>query len=195
MENILEKALFVLLGGFLAGIGYLLKRRIERRSIFDAIERNQKLLMLNKELRAQKISLSDLHELEAKILNKEKAAEQYAVTIKKELKDDMPLETKDFITQAEMNEHAYHSFKRADEKLQNILETMEIYLDKTELNILKNAHETWEIFRDKQAEFAANQYKGGSIQPLIYYSELERLTIERAASLQSEIDYFASIGR
>lgn len=195
MENILEKIGLVVLGGLLTGIGYLLKRRIERKPVFDTIEKHQKLLTLNKEMRDQKVSLSELRRLEEAILNKEKATEHYTQTIKEELKVDTAFDNKEFITQAEMNEQAYQSFKRADAKLRNVLNSIEAYLDKTELETLKKAQATWEVFREEQAEFASNQYKGGSIQPLIYYSELERLTVERAASIQSEINYFASIGR
>ena len=68
-------------------------------------------------------------------------------------------------------------------------------LDKTKLETLIKAQNSWKIFREKQAEFASSQYKGGSIESLIYYSELERLTVERTASLQSEIDYFARNNR
>lgn len=195
MENILEKIGLIVLGGILTGVGYLLKRRIERKPVFDAIEKHQKLLSLTKEMRDQKVSLSELKRLEEAILNKEKATEHYTQTIKEELKIDVAFENKEFITQAEMNEQAYQSFKRADEKLRTVLKSTESYLDKTELELLKKAQDAWEVFREEQAEFASNQYKGGSIQSLIYYSELERLTVERAASLQSEINYFTSNDR
>jgi len=195
MENILEKIGLVILGGLLTGIGYLLKRHIEQKSAFDAIEKHQNLLMLNKELKEQKVSLSELRKLEEAILNKEKAAEHHSLILKEELKTDTALECDEFITQAEMNKHAYQSFQRADTKLKNVLTSIESYLDKTELETLRKSQDSWKIFREKQAEFASSQYKGGSIESLIYYSELERLTVERAASLQSEIDYFDYFAR
>jgi len=195
MENILEKIGLVILGSLLTGIGYLLKRHIEQKSIFDAIEKHQNLLTLNKELKEQKVSLSELRKLEEAILNKEKVAEHHSLILKKELKTGTALECDEFITQAEMNEHAYQSFQRADTKLKNVLTSIESYLDKTELETLRKAQDSWKIFREKQAVFASSQYKGGSIESLIYYSELERLTVERTASLQSEIDYFARNNR
>jgi len=188
MENILEKIVFFILGGILTGIGYLLKRYIEQKSVFDEIEKHQKLLTLDKGLKDHKISLSELRKLEEAILNKEKAAERNSLILKEELKTSTALECDKFITQAEMNEHAYQSFQRADTKLKNILTSIEASLDKTELEILRKAQDSWKIFREKQAVFASSQYKGGSIESLIYYSELERLTVERAASLQSVID-------
>jgi uncharacterized protein YecT (DUF1311 family) len=195
MENILEKLGLVVLGGLVTGIGYLLKRRIERKPVLDEIEKHQKLLMLNKEMREQRISLPDLKKLEEAILNKEKATERHAISIKKEIKIATEIENREFITQAEMNEHAYEAFKRADEKLKNVIKSLERYLDKTELINLGKVQDAWEVFRKEQAEFSSHEYRGGSIQPLIYYAELERLTVARAASLQSDVDYFASIGR
>jgi len=195
MDNILEKIGFAILGGLLTGIGYLLKRQIEQKSVFDAIEKHQNLLILNKGLKDQKVSLPELRKLEEAILNKEKATEHHSLILKEELKAGTALECDEFITQAEMNERAYQSFQQANTKLKNVLTSIESYLDKTELETLRKGQDSWKIFREKQAEFASNQYKGGSIESLIYYSELQRLTVERTASLQSEIDYFARNNR
>lgn len=188
MENILEKIGFVLLGAVVTGVGYLLKRWIERRPVFDEIEKQHKLLSINKEMREQRVSLADLKKLEEAILNKSKLTERYVTSIKKEIEIELQLDNKEFITQAEMNERAYDEFNRADDKLKTIIRSLDSHLDKTEIESLRKSQDSWEIFRKEQAEFAAVQYKGGSIQPLIYYSELKRLTIERAASLQSELD-------
>ncbi len=62
--ELLEKILFVILGALLPGIAYLLKRRIEKKPVSDALEKHQKLLSINKELAGQKISVEDLHLLE-----------------------------------------------------------------------------------------------------------------------------------
>lgn len=192
MENILEKIGFGVLGAVVAGVGYLLKRWIERRPVFDEIEKQHKLLSLSKEMREQRVSLADLKKLEEAILNKSKVIGQYVTSIKKEIEVELQLNNKEFITQVEMNERACHEFNRADDKLKSIIRSLESHLDKTEIESLRKSQDSWEIFRKKQAEFTEVQYKGGSIQPLIYYSELERLTIERAASLQSEISIRAT---
>jgi uncharacterized protein YecT (DUF1311 family) len=188
MSEILEKIGLVVLGSLLAGAGYLLKRWIERKPVFDAIEKHQKLLSLNKEMRDQRVSLEDLRKLEEDILNKTKAIRQYAIHIKQEITVGDELAGKEFLTQAEMNEHAARSFHRAEEKLDSIIQSLEQDMEKIDLENFRKSQMAWKSFRNQQAEFLSDRYRGGSIQPLIHYSELERLTIERAASLQSEFD-------
>lgn len=62
------------------------------------------------------------------------------------------------------------------------------YLSKENILLLEEGQEHWIKFREKHAELVAKKFEEGSIQPLIYYTELERLTIERIASLQTELE-------
>lgn len=156
MENVLEKIGFVLLGGLITGLGYLLKRRIERKPVFDTIEKHQKLLSLNKELSKQKVSLTDLKKLEDALLIKSKATESYVAqmseevdigkrvnrkltTYLNELTNSLSegLITHGEMTQlAELNDTAYQLVLQSDEKLKSMLKLLEEHLDKIQLNDL-----------------------------------------------------------
>ena len=46
----------------------------------------------------------------------------------------------------------------------------------------------------EQAEAAAVSYRGGTIYPLIYLSEIERLTVDRTARLQADLDELRRLG-
>jgi len=52
---------------------------------------------------------------------------------------------------------------------------------------LKKAQLTWLKFRDENANFAALAYKGGSIQPLIYSTNLESTTRDRTRQLRNAL--------
>lgn len=89
------------------------------------------------------------------------------------------------ITQLELNGEAA---KRAEvAKLQ--MEHALIALEQSELlsdaqkDALKAAQETWMIYADAQAKFAAAQFERGSMAPMVYSSELESVTISRTGDL------------
>ena len=193
MADAIGKIGLVFLGGLLAGMGYLLKRWIEKKPVVDAIERYQKLLSLTKELTEQKISLDDLEKLQTSLLKKSVAAENYAQSLKSEAKNLVEEKGKEFRTQAEMNQQAVDSFRLADAKLKVALATLESLLSYKERDALREAQATWENYRSKQGEYAAKQYEGGSIAPLIFYSELESVTLARIAAIESEVEHSRSL--
>jgi uncharacterized protein YecT (DUF1311 family) len=87
-----------------------------------------------------------------------------------------------------MNERASDNLETAKIKMDLVLNELESLLDKTELSALQKAHTAWESYSVEQAEAAAVAYRGGTIFPLIFLSELERLTIERTARLEADLD-------
>ena len=189
MQDLLKVLLGSTITLILGGIGFLIKWYLERRADFLQIEKYERLLTLREKLNKNKISLEDLKEIEKYILGKREKIEYNIKKVTLELKNINEFEKiPKFHTQAEMNEYAINSFKRVEEKLDFIIKKLKQYLDKERILLLEEAQEVWLKFREKHADFVASQYKGGSIQPLIYYSELERLTIERIASLQSELE-------
>jgi uncharacterized protein YecT (DUF1311 family) len=168
MIELAEKIALVVVGALLAGGGYLIKRRIEKKPVIDEIDRRQKLLALNKELAQQKISLQDLDRLEALLLRKTKAAESFAQSLKAEVDAVTDAKGKEFLTQAEMNQRAFDSYQVADSKLRVAIASLAPMLSHEERHALGEAQAAWELYRDAQAQFAAKQFEGGSIAPLIY---------------------------
>lgn len=60
-------------------------------------------------------------------------------------------------------------------------------LDEEEKAQLKEAQTAWLKYRDKNCEFVGDQYKGGSIRPLIQASRLADMTKKRTTELKTQI--------
>lgn len=204
MEEVLNKIGFALLGGFLTGTAYLLKRWLEKKPVLEEIEKHQKLLALAKEMNEQQLSIEALRQLEQTIIRKPQAIQAYIREIKEEIKKRTekveiaiykPIhETKQIITQTEMNEQAQREYIQAEQKLISTIEKLKEKISFDDAGLLDKIQESWKEFRDKQAVFTAHfYYRGGSMLPLIYYSELERLTVERVAALQNELDEISKL--
>jgi uncharacterized protein YecT (DUF1311 family) len=86
----------------------------------------------------------------------------------------------DPMTQTEMNICAFESFEEAEKKMAEVYErAREHFLEKDMQDRFVQSHEVWRQYRDSHCEFSADQYKGGSIRPLILAACMETLTQER----------------
>lgn len=90
-------------------------------------------------------------------------------------------------TQAEMNQTANKDFQLVDSELNSVYKKTLKLLDETEKQLLIKAQKDWIKFRDSHCEFEANEYEGGSIQPLIYSTCLTERTKNRIEDLKSII--------
>jgi uncharacterized protein YecT (DUF1311 family) len=89
-------------------------------------------------------------------------------------------------TQGEMNEFAAQEFKDSDCKMNEVFDKI---ISKLETRIefklaMENAQEAWLKYREFQAKAISNTYKGGSIQPLVYYSNMTKFTNIRINELE-----------
>lgn len=82
-------------------------------------------------------------------------------------------------TQLEMNEESYKAFRKADVALNVAYKRLLGELDAEGKKNLQEAQRAWIKFRDAECESAADDYRGGSIRPLIYNTCAEALTVER----------------
>jgi len=98
------------------------------------------------------------------------------------------------LTQIEMNIRASRDVNIAEAKMQGAIETLSLLLEEIERQALLESQKAWKIYSEKQAEAAASSYRGGSIYPLIYLSELESLIVERTVRIQAEIDELKRLG-
>ena len=87
-------------------------------------------------------------------------------------------------TQSAMNRCAEETFKVADEDLNRLYQQVLNQLPQSDRPALIEAQEAWLTYRDDNCDFEASLFEGGSIQPLTYYSCLERMTDERIEVLQ-----------
>jgi uncharacterized protein YecT (DUF1311 family) len=91
-------------------------------------------------------------------------------------------------TQAEINQCARASYETADKELNRVYQELKSSLNSQEQEELIDAELAWIEYRDQTCEAESSQYEGGSIQPTIYYGCLERVTIERTAELQRQLE-------
>jgi uncharacterized protein YecT (DUF1311 family) len=91
-------------------------------------------------------------------------------------------------TQAEINQCAQVYYATADAELNRVYQELKANLSSQEQEELIDAELAWIDYRDATCEAESSQYEGGSIQPTIYYGCLERVTTERTAELQQQLE-------
>lgn len=86
----------------------------------------------------------------------------------------------DYNTQAQMNECAAREYKAIDKKLNagykkalGKIKSREMYEN------FRDSQRVWIKYRDSNCDFAADMYKGGSMEQFVYYNCMERLTDDR----------------
>ena len=90
-------------------------------------------------------------------------------------------------SQAEMNTCWGKEYKAADVKLNQTYQDFMSKLDESEKLQLKNAQLAWLKYRDANCEFVADQYKGGTMRPMIAAICLADVTNARLNELKSQI--------
>lgn len=90
-------------------------------------------------------------------------------------------------SQAEMNMCWGKEYKAADAKLNNTYQEFMSKVDQSEKVQLKNAQLAWLKYRDANCEFVADQYKGGTMRPMIAAMCLADVTNARVNELKSQI--------
>lgn len=89
------------------------------------------------------------------------------------------------MTQAEMNVEAGRRANVAQQQMERAIIGLKRsgWLEPPQISNLNKAQENWEAYAKSQAEFAATEFEGGSMAPLVYASELESVTISRTGEL------------
>ena len=90
-------------------------------------------------------------------------------------------------SQAEMNDCAGREYKKTDLELNQTYQKLVAMLDADEKAQLKEVETAWIKYRDANCEFVADQYKGGSIRPMILGFCLADVTRNRTTELKSQI--------
>jgi len=90
-------------------------------------------------------------------------------------------------TQAEMNICAGNEYKKADAALNKTYQQLAAMLNDEEKAQLKTAESAWLKYRDANCEFVADQYKGGSMRPMIAGFCLADVTNNRTTELKNQI--------
>ncbi len=90
-------------------------------------------------------------------------------------------------TQAEMNQCAGREYKAADVALNQVYRQLVSMLNDEEKSQLKEAQTAWLKYRDTNCDFVADQYKGGSMRPMILGYCLADMTRNRTTEIRSQI--------
>jgi uncharacterized protein YecT (DUF1311 family) len=90
-------------------------------------------------------------------------------------------------TQTDMNICWGNEYKSADATLNQIYRQLVAKLDEGEKTQLKDVESAWLKYRDANCDFVADQYKGGTIRPMIDAICLTDMTKNRTAELRNQI--------
>lgn len=92
--------------------------------------------------------------------------------------------------QATLNRNAEESYKKADAELNRVYQALSAKLDAASRKKLVTSEQAWIKFRDADAAAKAQEWDGGSIQPMIRFGWLARLTRARTTQLQQWLGEF-----
>lgn len=90
-------------------------------------------------------------------------------------------------SQGEMNMCWGNQYKAADARLNAVYREFLSKLSQEETAQLKNAQLAWLKYRDANCEFVADQFKGGSMRPMIAAICLTDVTDNRANELKAQM--------
>jgi len=87
--------------------------------------------------------------------------------------------------QTTMNRNAQDAYKKADTELNRVYKALSAKLDPATRKKLGTSEQAWIKFRDVDAAARAQEWDGGSMQPLIYFTWMTDLTEARTSQLKT----------
>jgi uncharacterized protein YecT (DUF1311 family) len=187
MPDWIKYVVLPIIGGIGTVIWYFLRRKAEQTPVFENIQKAERLLSLRKELNKTNYTIEDLKNLEYALMERSEVAKELGESYAQQAEEIRRIEFSKAITQSEINILASQAYQRSENKLESTIAELKEYYSPNEIARFDKANEAWRDYQLKYAEFVASQYKGGSIQPLIYASALESLTIARIVELEAEL--------
>lgn len=99
------------------------------------------------------------------------------------------------MNQLEMNEEASRRSNVASSQLEQSMRALQASgtLDELQIEELAKSQDAWEVFAEAHASFVAGYFRGGSMAPIIFHGEIERLAILRSAQVRSIQDEFRDL--
>jgi uncharacterized protein YecT (DUF1311 family) len=90
-------------------------------------------------------------------------------------------------SQADMNDCWGREYRSVDATLNQVYRQLVAMLNDEERSQLKEAQTAWLKYRDANCEFVADQYKGGTMRPMVHAICLGDMTRNRTAELRTQI--------
>lgn len=191
----------------LAGVGYLAKRRVEGKREAEVADNAHKWAKLHREMHDSAPTLDDIIKLKAAFMDKKQnphdAAGEQTIKVEAneapewmffgyELSDwerEQAREGKGVYTQLELNEQAAKAAKLIDSNLEAMCDKLRKFLLANEASNFEAALTKWKDYRNLQATYAGSQYEGGSIAPMIYWSEHFGVTKAKLESIREDVRF------
>jgi len=178
--TIFEGTLLALFTSVLAGGGYLIKRKIERRPQIEELEYQERLLKLKDSLSKNEGITTEVKHLTQQAFSNPHSRQRGTIRFHKDLEERLEKAS----TQADMNEVAMEAARRARESLDDFEERIVDALGSERKGPFRDASKAWRVYAEQQANFVASEYHGGSIVPLIAYTEMYHLAEQRYEQLE-----------
>ena len=194
MTDIIEKIGFIALGGIISAVTYLLKRKIESKPDLELLDKHQKVLDVHKKMSEQGLDIQSLNIFGQMLTAKSVSVQSHVQDLQTESATYLVRSPNEHVTQLEMNQQALESFTRSSVKMSNIYDELKSKLDSEQIPLYESSQSSWLKYSKEQALAFSSMYRGGSIYPLIYHTELETLVHERTARIQSELDELIGLG-
>lgn len=95
-----------------------------------------------------------------------------------------------YMTQVEMSMEAGRLADVARQQMERAIVALERsgWMKASQVAALKQTQENWESYANAQASFAAAEYEGSTMAPLVYASELESATVSRTGELKRMLE-------
>jgi len=87
-------------------------------------------------------------------------------------------------TQIELNSDAIEAFYKADKELNQVYKQLMVKLSEQEKSSLKDQQRKWIKMKESTCKKEADEYKGGSMAPMILFSCYEEKTKKRTTELR-----------
>jgi len=172
---------------------YLVRRYNEKQPLSEAIDRAQKTAELKKTLDQYNYTLDDLKGLQDGLMGCSEVASKLSASFAEEAGRISEMLMSNATTQMDMNVAASRAYDITNIKLEHVISEIKKYFDPTQIESFDEAQAIWRDYQKKHAEFLASQYEGGSIQPLIYASALEKTAISRLIELEEELNFIKDV--
>lgn len=89
-------------------------------------------------------------------------------------------------TQTEITTCAQQNYEDANETLSQLVNQIRNQLPEGDRIGFGEAEQAWLTYRDQNCDFESSLFAGGSIEPTMYYSCMERMTSNRIETLQNQ---------
>jgi uncharacterized protein YecT (DUF1311 family) len=171
MKDVIE----FLAGVLVTSLGYLFKRRLEKSSVIEDLDIQLKLLEINKQMKEQNVTPEQLERMRNRL-----PSAKPSTTGIVEFAEQAP----EFKTQLEMNEFAEKEFRTLQLELEITVKALSSQKTEAWKKQFQESQVVWLEYRNRQAQLAADQFKGGTIAPFIYITEVSNITKNRITELR-----------